>query len=146
MSLEALAAQAGKTLVAAARFRKGADRMPYFLEVPLSGGEIVLAEITGQVDDVALFGRGKDVLGRLSGSLSEQLAHVRSLAGEVLGTWKDSHEPPDRVAVEFGLTFSAKAGLVVAEAAGEGHLTVTVEWSRSADPKQSRRAGSGREG
>ena len=118
--------------------------MPYFIEVPLSGGEIVLAEITAQVDDVAPFGRGKEVLGRLSGSLSEQLAHVRSLAGEVLGSWKDSHEPPDRVAVEFGLAFTFKSGLVVAEAVGEGHLAVTVEWSRSADPKQSE--GSGGEG
>ena len=105
--------------------------MPYYLEIPLTDGDTVLAEITGQVDDVALFGRGKDVLGRLSGSLSEQLKHVRSLASEVLQSWKDSREPPDRVAVEFGLTFSAKTGLVIAEAAGEGHLTVTVEWSRS---------------
>src|SRR5690348_12407968 len=118
--------------------------MPYYLEVPLTGGDTVLAEITGQVDDVAPFGRGKDVLGRLSGSLSEQLKHVRSLAGEVLQSWKDSREPPDRVAVEFGLTFSAKAGLVIAEAAGEGHLTVTVEWSRSADQKPSQSGGSGR--
>ena len=118
--------------------------MPYYLEVPLTGGDTVLVEITGQVDDVAPFGRGKDVLGRLSGSLSEQLKHVRSLAGEVLQSWKDSREPPDRVAVEFGLTFSAKAGLVIAEAAGEGHLTVTVEWSRSADQTPSQSGGSGK--
>src|SRR5437763_10104648 len=98
--------------------------MPYFLEVPLSNGDVVLAEITGQVDDVAPFGRGKEVLGRLSGSFADGLDHVRAFAGEVLKCLKDSYEPPDRVAVEFGLKFSAKTGVVIAEMAGEGHVAV----------------------
>lgn len=105
--------------------------MSYFLEIPLSNGEVVLAEITGQVDDVAPFGRGKDVLGRLSGSFADGLDHVRSFASEVLECLKKAHEPPDRVAVEFGIKFSAKSGMVLAEMAGEGHLAVTVEWCRS---------------
>jgi hypothetical protein len=117
--------------------------MPYFLEVPLTDGEVVLAEITGQVDDVAPFGKGKDVVGRLSGSVSDGLERVRSLAGEVLSSMKDARELPDRVAVEFGLMFSVKSGIVIAEAAGEGHLTVTVEWFRSADPKASMGVASG---
>lgn len=107
--------------------------MPYYLEVPLSSGEVVLAEITGQVDDVAPFGRGKDVLGRLSGSFADGLDHVRSFASEALECLKKAPEPPDRVAVEFGIKFSAKGGMVLAEMAGEGHVAVTVEWCRSAD-------------
>jgi len=110
---------------------KGAGLVPYFLEVPLSNGEVVLAEVTGQVDDVAPFGRGQDVLGRLSGSFADGLEHVRNFAGEVLTSMRKSYDPPDRVAVEFGLKFSAKTGVVIAEMAGEGHVTVTVEWHRS---------------
>lgn len=105
--------------------------MAYFLEIPLRDGEMVLAEVTGQVDDVAPFGRGKEVLGRLSGSFADGLDHVRTFAGEVLTCMKESYEPPDRVAVEFGLKFSAKSGVVIAEMAGEGHVAVTVEWFRS---------------
>jgi hypothetical protein len=105
--------------------------MSYFLEIPLSDGEVVLAEVTGQIDDVAPFGRGKEVVGRLSGSLADGLDHVRSFAGEVLERFRKAHEPPDRVAVEFGLRFSAKSGVVLAEMAGEGHVAVTVEWCRS---------------
>jgi hypothetical protein len=105
--------------------------MPYFLEVPLSDGETVLAEITGQVDDVAPFGRGTEVVGRLSGSFADGLDHVRAFAGEVLTCMKELYEPPDRVAVEFGLKLSAKTGVVIAEMAGEGHVAVTVEWCRS---------------
>src|ERR1039457_2893134 len=70
--------------------------MPYLLEVPLPDGESVLAEITGQVDDVAPFGRGKEVIGRLSGSFADGLHHVRAFAAEVLTCMKESYEPPDR--------------------------------------------------
>lgn len=108
--------------------------MPYFVEIPLTGGETILAEITGQVEDLAPVGdRGREVLGRLPGTLAEALHHVQSFAGEALSQMRESHHPPDRVAVEFGLTFSAKAGVFIAECAAEGHLTVTAEWSRSAD-------------
>jgi Trypsin-co-occurring domain 1 len=105
--------------------------MPYFLEVTLSNGETVLAEVTRQVDDIAPFARGQEVIGKLSGSFADGLDHVRAFASEVLTCMKESYEPPDRVAVEFGLKVSAKAGVVIAEMASEGHLAVTVEWCRS---------------
>jgi hypothetical protein len=117
--------------------------LPYFLEVPLSNGEVVLAQISGQVDDVVPFGKGKDVVGRLSGSLADGLDRMRAFAGEVLDCMKDSNEPPDRVAVEFGLVLSGKAGVAIAEVAGEGHLTVTVEWGRSPDASSSRQVDPG---
>jgi len=108
--------------------------MPYFIEIPLTGGETILAEVTGQVEDLAPVGdRGREVLGRLPGTLAEALRHVQSFAGEALSQMRESHHPPDRVAVEFGLKFSAKAGVFIAECAAEGHLSVTAEWSRSAD-------------
>lgn len=106
--------------------------MPYYLEVPLSNGETVLAEISRQVDDVAPFGRGKEVLGRLTGSLADGLDHVRAFASDLLTCMMTSRDQPDRVAVEFGLVLSAKAGVTIAEVASEGHVTVTVEWSRAA--------------
>ena len=112
--------------------------MSYFLEIPLSDGEIVLADVTGQVDDVAPFGKGKDVVGRLSGSLADGLDHVRSFAGEVLERMRKAHEQPDRVSVEFGLRFTAKSGVVLAEMAGEGHVAVTVEWCRSSGSQPDR--------
>jgi hypothetical protein len=108
--------------------------MPYFVEIPLNGGETILAEITGQVEDLAPVGdRGREVLGRLPETLSDALDHVQAFAGEALSRMRDSHHPPDRVAVEFGLKFSAKAGIFIAESAAEAHLIVTAEWSRSAN-------------
>lgn len=108
--------------------------MPYFLEVPLANGDTVLAEITRQVDDVEPFGRGTDIVGRLPGSFIDDLDRIQEFSGEVLQRLRGSCEPPDRVAVEFGLTLSAKSGLVIAEVSGEGHLAVTIEWCRSSRP------------
>ena len=105
--------------------------MPYYLEIPLSGGQKVLAEIVEQPDDVVPFGRGKDIVEQLPGTLKDALEHVREFSAEVLSAMKDAVQPPERVTVEFGLTLSAKAGVVIAESAAQGHLNVTVEWTRS---------------
>lgn len=105
--------------------------MPYFVEIPLDNGETILAEVTGQVEDLApVGGRSKEVIGRLPETLTDALDRVQAFAGEALSRMRKHHEPPDRVAVEFGLKFSAKAGVFIAESAAEGHLTVTAEWSR----------------
>jgi hypothetical protein len=45
------------------------------------------------------------------------------------------------VAIEFGLDFSGKAGVVIAETSAGAHVTVTLEWSRSAHAEATPRAG-----
>ena len=107
--------------------------MPYFIEIPLGNGETILADITGQVEDLAPVGdRGREVLGRLPGTFADALDRVQAFAGEALSRLREYPHSPDRVAVEFGLNFSAKAGIFIAESAAEAHLSVTAEWSRSA--------------
>jgi hypothetical protein len=43
--------------------------------------------------------------------------------------------------VEFGLNFSAKAGVYIAESAAEAHLNVTAEWSRPAESRDGGKTG-----
>jgi Trypsin-co-occurring domain 1 len=115
--------------------------MPYFVEIPLGDGQVVLAKLADQAEDVVPFGRGQEAVGRLAGSLSEGLGRARSFAAEVLQAMKDSAEPPERVAIEFGLDFSGKAGVVIAETSAGAHVTVTLEWSRSAHAEATPPAG-----
>ena len=110
---------------------KGGGLMLLLLEVPLSDGEIVLAEVSDRDQDVVPFGPDRDRFVRMAGSLGEGLGRARAFASQVLETMKESAEPPDRVAIEFGLTLSGKVGVVIAESAAEGHVTVTLEWSRN---------------
>ena len=103
--------------------------MPYFLEVPLGDGEVVLARLSSQGEEVVPFGR-RATVEKLAGSLTGELRKVRIFAAEVLGALRDSVEPPERVAIEFGLELSGSTGIVIAETSAAGHLTVTMEWFR----------------
>ncbi|MGK5550636.1 CU044_2847 family protein [Actinomadura kijaniata] len=103
--------------------------MPYFLEIPLRDGQTMLVEMTDQDDGLAPVGRGRDVIERLPDSFSGALDRVQMFTEEILERMRQHRRRPDRVAVEFGLKFSAKSGLVIAEAAGEAHLKLIAEWS-----------------
>jgi hypothetical protein len=120
--------------------------LPYYMEVPLNDGQVILAEVTGQVDDLVPAGRAADVVGRLPDVLGAQLQRVGSFAGEALTSLRALAEPPDLIALEFGVKLGAKTGVVIAEATGEAHLTVKVEWRRpEADPESAQPPTSGQE-
>jgi hypothetical protein len=119
----------------------------YCLEIPLIGGDTMLAEVTGQVDGlVAAAGGEGEVFGQLSETLTHGLDRVKGLAAETLTRLRDVYDPPNRVAMEFGVNFSAKAGVVIAQASGEAHMTVTVEWCASSKASADRRFGTSRLG
>jgi hypothetical protein len=104
--------------------------LAYFLEVPLDDGQVVLVEVTRQVDDVAPAGRVQDVVGRLPEAFTSGLDRVQALAAEALRRMRAFPEPPDSVSVEFGLKLTAKAGVVVAESTGVAHMKLIAEWHR----------------
>ncbi|MFI0350915.1 CU044_2847 family protein [Actinomadura sp. 9N407] len=112
--------------------------MPYFLEVPLRDGDSILVEMSEAESGLAPVGRrSKEVIERLPESFTASLARVRSFTTEILNQAGRYPRQPDRIAVEFGLKFSAKAGLVIAESSGEGSLKFIAEWTRDsleADP------------
>ncbi|WP_021593866.1 CU044_2847 family protein [Actinomadura welshii] len=110
--------------------------MAFVMEVPLDNGETILVEVTGQVQGVVPAGKARDVIGKLPEALSEGLDRVQRFSSEVLERMRDAAEPPDVLAVEFGLKFSAKTGIVVAESSGEAHLKVTAEWHRNGAERQ----------
>lgn len=58
----------------------------------------------------------EDALGRAMPTLRSVVRSIHSLA-------------PHEAEIEFGITLSAEAGVVVAKTALEGHFTVTLSWS-----------------
>lgn len=58
----------------------------------------------------------EDALGRAVPTLHSIVRSIRSLA-------------PDSATIEFGVTFTTEAGVVIAKTAVEGHFTVTLAWS-----------------
>ncbi|GAA0321062.1 hypothetical protein NE235_18485 [Actinoallomurus spadix] len=95
----------------------------------------MLVEITKQEDTLAPVGRTRDAVSRLPEAFSAGLDRAQRFANEVVEKMRAFPEPPDRIAVEFGLKLSAKTGVVVAESTGEAHLKVTAEWSGGLPPR-----------
>jgi len=110
--------------------------VPSYLEIPLADGEMLLVDVTSQEAGLAPAG-GREMRERLAVTLQEGLGRVRMFAGQVLEQMRASAEPPNRVAVEFGLKLTAKTGVVVAETTSEAHITVTLEWQRPRRPDDS---------
>ncbi|GAA0966612.1 CU044_2847 family protein [Actinocorallia libanotica] len=113
--------------------------MPFLLEIPLANGETVLVDVTGQVEGVVPVGRGRDVVGRLPEAFSTGLDRMQAFADEVLVRMRDTVQPPDVLAVEFGLKMSAKAGVVIAESTADAHIKVIAEWHRDSSRRRARR-------
>jgi hypothetical protein len=63
----------------------------------------------------------EEALGRTMPTLRSIVGSIRSLA-------------PDEAEIEFGITLSAEAGVVVAKTAVEGHFTVTLSWTSGEKP------------
>jgi hypothetical protein len=90
------------------------------------GNSVVVVE----VDDPTLRG---DQLGSVSGavakatqSFEEAAAKIRPIAETILS--QVSALAPEGVTVEFGIKFSAQAGVVLAASAVEGNCKITLSW------------------
>lgn len=101
------------------------------MEVPVEGGGRLLVEAddwqlpdelelaAASPGEVAF--RARESLERSFGQLSPAVVsvvqHLRTMS-------------PDEFTVEFGLTFGAECGLVVAKGSSEVHFAVTLSWRR----------------
>lgn len=103
--------------------------MAYVGEMMLDDGQVVLLEVTGSGPaGVQRVSRGGAIAGAAE-TLQQALARVRPALGAVLDGARDLPRPPGSVTVEFGITLSAEAGVVVARGSAEAHFTVSMHWS-----------------
>lgn len=119
--------------------------MAYVGEMLLDDGQVVLLEVAGEGPaGVQRVSRGGVVAGAAE-TLQQALTRVRPALGAVLDGARGLPRPPGAVTVEFGITLSAEAGVVVARGSAEANFKVSMQWSQqdgSALPGQ--RDGDGR--
>jgi len=108
--------------------------MTYVLAMPLDDGGTVLVEVSGTPSGVERVGRVGDVVRDTAETLQQALARIRPAAAAVLDSVRGMAPAPDKVKVEFGVTLTAEAGVVVARATSEANFKVTAEWSVRSDP------------
>jgi hypothetical protein len=93
--------------------------MAELAQFPLSGGGVVVVE----TDAADLASRRV-----MRGSSAET-----AIAAEgVLHQLRSLAEPPDEVAVEFGVKMSAETGAVIAKASTEANFKISLSWKKNA--------------
>lgn len=103
----------------------------YIIEVPVEGGGRLLVEADDwQLSDeleLAATTPG-EVACRARESLEHSFDQLRPAVASVIQRLRTMS--PDEFTVEFGLTFGAECGLVVAKGSSEVHFAVTLSWRR----------------
>ncbi|MCX4632629.1 CU044_2847 family protein [Streptomyces sp. NBC_01443] len=104
--------------------------MPDLLRVPLESGGSVLVEVDDGPQAVVRVARPGGMVAEASETLERGLESVREAAHAVLSRVADLPRQPDKITLELGLKLSAEAGVFLAKTAGEGSLTLTMEWDK----------------
>ncbi|WP_374991258.1 CU044_2847 family protein [Streptomyces sp. LHD-70] len=103
------------------------------VEVPLEDGseDIVRVQIREVDESLVRVGRGGRAVARAEQTLGEMLDTVRPVADSFVGRFRDLALPPDEIALEFGVSLSAEAGVVIASTATAANFSVSLTWNRS---------------
>ncbi|MGW5877243.1 CU044_2847 family protein [Nocardiopsis terrae] len=106
------------------------ERFVRTVEVPLDdgGAETVLVQIVGVDESLVRVGRGDRSLARAKRSFGQMLDTVRPVAENFVGRFKDMADAPDEIALEFGISLSAEADVVIASTTTEANFSVSLKW------------------
>ncbi|MFD7282963.1 CU044_2847 family protein [Streptomyces sp. NPDC059862] len=115
--------------------------MAYLVELPVSGagGEgagsapsdatgIVKVQIDEAADGLVQVARPGQVVARATRSLNDMLAGIRPVAENFVDGFRDMARQPDEIGVEFGLSLSAEADVVISRTTGQANFKVTLTW------------------
>ncbi|WP_250029450.1 CU044_2847 family protein [Paractinoplanes maris] len=104
------------------------------LRLQADDGSAVLVEIDGpdsSSGEVAF--DGSAFIARES--LEQSLVDVRTAALKTLDAFRQASDVPEKIELEFGVTFRAEsAAAVLARTASEGHVVVRLTWSGGGHP------------
>jgi hypothetical protein len=101
----------------------------YLVRVPV-GDESVLVEIREPDDGLVRAARPGRVIAQASESFDEMLDRLRPVAEGFVTRFRTMVHPPSEITVEFGVTLSAEADVVIASASTEANFTVSLSWTR----------------
>jgi len=105
--------------------------MAEIVEYPLEDGGVLLvqpASMDAGLGELGLASSAEDKAKKATETLESALAQVTPALRSVANKLRDLS--PDDLTVEFGLTLTAEAGIMVAKGSTEVHFTVTLAWSK----------------
>ena len=103
------------------------------VEVPLGqdGEDVIKVQIREVDESLVRVGRGGRPAARASRTFGEMLDTVRPVAESFVGRLSGLVNAPDEITLEFGVSLSAEADVVIASTATEANFSVSLTWNRS---------------
>ncbi|GLX02032.1 CU044_2847 family protein [Microtetraspora sp. NBRC 16547] len=109
------------------------DRLVHTVEVPVGDGsdEVVRVQIREVDEALVRVGRGGRTIARAERSLGQMLETVRPVAESFVTRLRGLANAPDEIVLEFGVSLSAEADVVIASTATAANFSVSLTWNRS---------------
>ncbi|MFE4534606.1 CU044_2847 family protein [Streptomyces scopuliridis] len=109
------------------------ERHVHTVEVPLGDGsdETIRVQIREVDESLIRVGRGSRSVARAERSLAQMLDTVRPVAENFVGRLRGMANSPDEITLEFGVSLSAEADVVIASTATAANFSVSLTWNRT---------------
>ncbi|MFJ9027870.1 CU044_2847 family protein [Streptomyces sp. NPDC102274] len=106
------------------------ERQPlYTVEVPLKDGtDVVTVQVNDADESVVRVGRGGRTVARAERSLDQMLDIVRPVADAFVGRCREMTRQPDEATLEFGMSLSADAKVLIAGSSAGANFSVSLTW------------------
>lgn len=118
--------------------------MTYLVELPVGAADgppqIVGVEIAHVEDGLVKVARPGEVVARATRSLGDMLARVRPIAEDFAKGFRGLADAPDEVGVEFGLSLSAKADVIISSTSAQANFKVKLTWKKPAQDESTTEA------
>ncbi|MGW2542067.1 CU044_2847 family protein [Kitasatospora sp. NPDC001574] len=106
------------------------------MELPLdvAGGaqDFVRVEISPVGEDgLVRVARPGQVMARASRSLGEMVTGIRPVAQSFVDGFRGMVHGPDELSLEFGLSLSAEADVIISSTAAQANFKISLTWHRS---------------
>ncbi|MEV7930495.1 CU044_2847 family protein [Kitasatospora sp. NPDC088779] len=109
--------------------------MAYLVELPIGSADgrpdVVRVEIEQAAEGLVQVARPGQVVARATRSLGEMLAGVRPVAQNFVDGFRGMVNAPDEIGIEFGLSLSAEADVVISSTSAEANFKVSLTWRRT---------------
>ncbi|MER5972364.1 CU044_2847 family protein [Streptomyces sp. NPDC002055] len=111
----------------------------YVVDVPIGEGagdgedpEVIRVEVRELDEGLVRVGRsGRQTAARATRSFDDMLSTVRPVAMNFVNTFRGAVDAPDEITVQFGISLSAEADVVIASTATAANFSVSLTWNRS---------------
>lgn len=117
----------------------------YLVELPVGAADGTVETVAVEIDQVeeglVNVSRSGEVIARAGRSLGEMVTGIRPVAEHFVQGFRGMAHAPDEIGVEFGLSLSAKADLIISSTAAQANFKVTLKWHQQRDVGSSAEAG-----